>query len=70
MCLCRWSALTCADGYDEESADDSEEEPEGCRLVQGGVLVCYGRIVFVFLSYLSRLVYGFRLIWNSSPSHV
>jgi len=29
MCLCRWSALTYADGYGEESADDSDEEPEG-----------------------------------------
>jgi len=42
------SALTCADGYDEGSADDSEEEPKGCRLACGGVPVCHGRIVFIF----------------------
>jgi len=48
MCLCRWSALTFADGYDEESADDAEGRPEGCRLVYGGVLVCHGRIVLCF----------------------
>jgi len=25
---------------------------------------------YVFLSYLSRFVYGFCLIWNSNPSRV
>jgi len=30
MCLCRLS-VTYADGYGEESADDSEEEPEGAE---------------------------------------
>jgi len=68
--LCRWSALAFADGYDEESADDSEGEPEGCRLVHGGVPVCHGRIVLFFLSYFNHFVYGFYLIWNSSPSRV
>ena len=29
-------------------ADDSEEEPEGCRLACGGVPVCHGRIVLCF----------------------
>jgi len=44
----RWSALVCADGYDKKSADDSEEEREGCRLTCGGVPVCYERIVLCF----------------------
>jgi hypothetical protein len=48
MCLCRWSVLTCADGYDEGSADDSEEELEGCRLACGGVPVCHERVVLCF----------------------
>ena len=26
MWICQWSALTCADGYDEGFADDSEEK--------------------------------------------
>ena len=48
MRSCQWSALAFADGYDEESADDSEGEPEGCRLVHGGISVCHGRIVLCF----------------------
>jgi len=48
ICLCRWSALTFADGYNEESADDAGGRLEGCRLVYGGVLVCHGRIVLCF----------------------
>jgi len=48
MCLCRWSVLTYADGYDEGSADDSEEEPQGCRLACGGVPVCHEKIVLCF----------------------
>ena len=31
-----------------KSADDSEGEYEGCRLVHGGVPVCYGRLVLCF----------------------
>ena len=42
------SVLTCADGYDEGSADDLGEESEGCRLACGGVPVCHGRIVLCF----------------------
>ena len=41
-------SLAFVDGYDEESADDSEREHEGCRLVHGGVPVCHGRIVLCF----------------------
>ena len=44
----RWSALTFADGYDEESTDDTEGRHEGCRLVRGGVLVCHEEIVLFF----------------------
>ena len=40
--------LVFADGYDGESADDSEGGPEDCRLVHGGVLVYLGRIVLCF----------------------
>jgi len=45
---CNVQALAFADGYDEESADDSEGEPKGCRLVHGGAPVCHGRIVLCF----------------------
>ena len=45
---CRWSALVFADGYDKKSADDSEGEHEGCRLIYGGVLVSHGRVVLCF----------------------
>jgi len=31
-----------------ESADDEEEEPEGCRSACGGFPVCHGRIVLCF----------------------
>jgi len=31
-----------------ESADDAEEEPEGCRSVCGGVPVCHESIVLCF----------------------
>ena len=31
-----------------ESADDAEEEPEGCRSACGRVPVCHGRIVLCF----------------------
>jgi len=41
-------SVNLVDGYDEESADDSEGEHEGCRLVHGGVPVCHGRIVLCF----------------------
>ena len=41
-------SVSFVNGYDEESADDSEGEHEGCRLVYGGVLVCHGRIVLCF----------------------
>jgi len=44
----RWSALASADGYDEESADDTEGRHEGCLLVHGGVLVCHREIVLCF----------------------
>ena len=43
-----WSALTFADGCDEESADDTEGRHEGCRLVHSGVPVCHGDIVLCF----------------------
>jgi len=48
MCLCRWPAVTFADGYDGESADDAGGGPEDCRLACGGVPVCHGRIVLCF----------------------
>jgi len=48
MCLCRWPALTFADGYNGESADDAEGRLEGCRLVYGGVRGCHGGIVLCF----------------------
>jgi len=48
MCLCRWTAVTFADGYDEGTADDLEEEPEGCRLACGGIPVCHRKIVLCF----------------------
>ena len=41
-------SITCADDYDEGAVDESEEEPEGCRLACGGVPVCHGRIVLCF----------------------
>ena len=44
----RWSALASTDGYDEESADDTEGRHEGCRLVHGGVPVCHREIVLCF----------------------
>jgi hypothetical protein len=53
-----------------ESADDIKGEPGGCRSVCGVVRVCHGRIILCFLSYLSRFVYGFCVIWNSSFSRV
>ena len=60
MCLCRWLALACVDGYDEGAADDPEEEAEGCRLACGGLL---RKDSFnIFLSCLNRFVYGFCLI--------
>jgi len=31
-----------------ESANDTEEEPKGCRSACGDVLVCHGRIVLCF----------------------
>jgi len=68
MCLCRWLALACADGYDEGVADDPEEEAEGCRLACGGLTRKDSSIIF--LSYLNRFVYGFCLIWNLSSSRV
>ncbi len=42
-------SVNLVDGYDEESADDSEGRHEGCRLVHGGVPVCHGRIVLCLL---------------------
>ena len=48
ICLCQWSALACADDCDEGFVDDSEEEPEGCRLAYGGVPVCHGKIFLCF----------------------
>jgi len=48
ICLCRWPALTFADGYDGAFADDAEGRLEGCRLVYGGVPVCHEGIVLCF----------------------
>ena len=60
-----------ADGCNRCSADDSEEKHESCRLISGRVSIGYEGGSFMFSIIIRiRLVYGFRLVWNSSPSRV
>jgi len=59
------------DGCNRWSADDSEEKHEGCQLIRGRVPIGYegGSFMFSLIIRIS-LVYGFSLVWNSSPSRV
>ena len=60
-----------ADGCNRWSADDSEGKHESCRLIHGRVPISYEGGSFMFsLIIRIRLVYGFRLVWNLSPSRV
>ena len=60
-----------SDGCNRWSADDSEEKHESCRLICGRVPISYEGGSFMFsLIIRTRLVYGFRLVWNLSPSRV
>ena len=76
---CRWETI----GYDQDQkgwciraddqwwcADDSEEKRESCQLIHGGVLIGYGGSLMLSLVIRAYFVYGFRLIWNLSPSRV
>ena len=53
-----------------ESADDTKEEFSSRRWFVTEFQFVTGDSFCYFLKYLSRFVYGFRVIWNSNSNRV